>query len=102
MFKQNKTGLIGTILFYLFLVLSIKKTNIISSMIHNSLQKQFMLGVKNSYIMIILLSIYDIRSNIAYLWFLLGLTLSFIQYYNLYYKRYNRICTNIGVSIESN
>ena len=98
----SDTGLIGTILFYLFLVLSIKKINIISRMIQNSLQKQFMLGVKNSYIMIILLSIYDIRSNIAYLWFLLGLTLSFIQYYNLYYKRYNRICTNIGVSIESN
>lgn len=83
----SDTGLIGTLLLYLFMILSVKKLSFIIKKINKGLTRNFIEGVRYSYIIIIVISIYDIRLNFIYIWFLFGLTLSFIQYYNLYYKK---------------
>ena len=76
----SDTGLIGIIFFYSFIIFSIKEINKILKNLPYSLEKNFMIGVKNSYISIICFSIYDLRPNFVYFWFLFGLTLCFILY----------------------
>ena len=79
----SDTGIIGTVLFYLFLIYNIKKLNYISKKLEYSIEKLFASGIKNSYITIIFLSVYDLRNNFIYYWFLYGLTLSLIEFYKI-------------------
>lgn len=74
----SDTGLIGTILFYMFLILSIKKIDKCISITINGIEKDFMKSVRNSYIAVICLSFYSININIIYWWFLYGLTNVFV------------------------
>ena len=82
----SDTGLIGTIFFFCFVIFSILKINQIISHIPPSIEKTFMESVKLSYVAILCFSIYDIRLNLPYLWFLFGLTPVFFKYYTNNFK----------------
>ena len=95
----SDTGLVGAVLYYTFLILLIKKCNTILKFLPTSVEKSFIAGVKNSYIIIICLSFYDIRPNFHYFWFLYGLTICFIKYKQQYLKYYTRFCNGCINSI---
>ncbi len=82
----SDTGSVGIILFYTFLILSIIKLNAIKNKIPDTMIKQFIIGLRQTYITIICLSIYDIRSNFIYFWFLYGMTIPCIMYYKQFQK----------------
>ncbi len=75
-------GIIGTFFFFGMVILSILKINQIIKNLPPCLEKNFMEAVRLSYIAIICFSIYDIRLNLPYFWFLFGLTPVFTRYYN--------------------
>lgn len=84
----SDTGIIGALLYFLFVILNIKTVNKILKLIklrndkkNNCIDYIFMEGIRNSYITIIGLSIYSININNIYLWFLYGLTNVFIMYF---------------------
>lgn len=84
----SDTGIIGALLYFLFVILNIKTVNKILKLIklrndkkNNYIDYIFMEGIRNSYITIIGLSIYSININNIYLWFLYGLTNVFIMYF---------------------
>ena len=84
----SDTGIIGALLYFLFVILNIKTVNKILKLIklrndkkNNYIDYIFMEGIRNSYITIIGLSIYSININNIYLWFLYGITNVFIMYF---------------------
>lgn len=77
----SDTGIVGFILFYSFLILSIIKLTQILNFLPKSLEKTFIIGLQKSYITLIMLSFYDLRLNVVYYWFLFGLTISAINYF---------------------
>lgn len=83
----SDTGLVGTFLFYLFLIFSILRINKISKNTHDCLHKDFVTAIKYTYITIICLSIYETNINTIYLWFFYGLTNVFIISSNKYQRR---------------
>ncbi len=70
------TGLVGAILYFLFVILSIKKITKIRKLLRNknNIESEFFLGIRNAYISILCLSIYGSGLNIIYTWFLYGIT----------------------------
>ena len=77
----SDTGLIGTILFFLFIIYSIRKLNRIYKHMPNCIEKSFALAVRNFYVTLLCLSIYETNVNTVYYWFMYGLTNVFL--YNL-------------------
>ncbi len=78
----SDTGIVGMVLFYTFLILSMIKLNVIQNKVHESMIKKFIIGLNQTYLAILCLSIYDIRSNFTYFWFLFGMTIPCVLYYD--------------------
>ncbi len=76
----SDTGIIGTILFYMFLIFNLIMLNKLGRFMPDSIEKDFGIGLKYTILSIMLYSIYDIRSNFVYFWFIFGLTLCFIMH----------------------
>ena len=76
----SDTGIIGILLYYLFVFSLIQVLNKLIKNIPNGIVQKFMFGLKNSYLCLICLSFYDIRPNFIYFWFLYGLTTCCILY----------------------
>ena len=76
----SDTGVIGTLLYFIFVILNIRIINRIlkSDKDKTGIEYSFKQGIRNSYISIIALSLYSININIIYFWFLYGLTNVFI------------------------
>lgn len=78
-------GIIGTILVYLFFIFNFLKLKHINEKLYmKNFETTFMSGVEISYLLLIILSIYDIRLNVVWIWFLLGLNLAYICYLKKY------------------
>jgi len=73
-------GIIGFLLFYTYLISLIKYSKRLIKYLNPSIEKVFLSGVRGSYISILVLSIYDLRPNFHYFWFLFGLTICFAIY----------------------
>ena len=87
----SDTGVVGFILYYSFLILLILKVNQKIENYPSSLEKDFLYGLKGTYIAILIYSIYDIRPNFHYFWFLYGILLCF---------RYNNIIKKVDSNSE--
>ena len=88
-------GIIGIILFYSFLLSLITSLNRIIKILDYSIYKLFAQGLKNTYILILIFSVYDIRPNFHYFWFLYGITLCYANCFKykqekIYLKGINR------------
>ena len=81
----SDTGIIGLLLYYMFLFCLIINCNKAQQLCPMSLEKRFIIGLKGTYLCIICFSFYDIRPNFHYFWFLYGLSLCLI---NIYSKKY--------------
>ena len=92
----SDTGLVGFLLFYLFVILSIIKLNKITSYLPNCLPKDYITAVKYVYINVICLSIYGTNINTIYIWFFLGLT----NVFTLYRTRYLIVKNNNQVYLN--
>lgn len=96
----SDTGIIGTLLFYLFVICSISKLNKIEKNLPDMFIKQFIKGLKQTYILIICFSIYDIRSNFVYFWFLFGMTIPCVYYYKQFNNKMYYLFVNKGLKNE--
>ncbi|MBS5861585.1 hypothetical protein KID03_09180 [bacterium] len=95
----SDTGLIGTFLFYLFIIFCIQTINKYLILMPECIENDFFKAIRNSYIAVICLSIYDININIIYWWFLYGfvnvIMLKFIDNTNTINHMQNREYTRI-------
>lgn len=77
----SDTGIFGTFLLYLFFITNLLKLKNINKKINfSSFEITFMKGTEISYLILILISFYDIRPNVVWIWFLLGFNLPYIFY----------------------
>lgn len=72
-----ETGIVGTYLFYLFL-LNLIKTVDKRKLYYEKIEKDFFISLKYFLIMLICLSIYDSSINSSYIWIFLGTVLAMI------------------------